>query len=65
MTDYKATAEEWRKIENSQVFNATFQKCVLELRSRVEALEENFESFFESTNFCINTIINRLEKLEK
>jgi hypothetical protein len=39
MTDYKATAEEWRKIENSQVFNATFQKCVLELRSRVEKLE--------------------------
>jgi hypothetical protein len=38
---------------------------VLELRSRVEALEENFESFFVCTNFCINAIIDRLEKLEK
>ncbi len=65
MTDYKATPAQWRQIENSQVFNGSFQACVLELRSRVEALEENFESFFESTNFCINTIINRLEKLEK
>jgi len=64
MTDYKATPAQWQQIENSQVFNGSFQACVLELRSRVEALEENFESFFESTNFCINTIINRLEKLE-
>ncbi len=39
MTDYKATPEQWRQIENSQVFNATFQTCVLELRSRVEKLE--------------------------
>jgi hypothetical protein len=41
MTDYKATPEQWRQIENSQVFNATFQTCVLELRARVEALEAN------------------------
>ena len=39
MTDYKATPEQWRQIENSQVFNATFQTCVLELRCRVEKLE--------------------------
>mgnify|MGYP006294604681 CR=1 FL=1 len=64
MSDYKATPEEWQKIENSQVFNATFQKCVLELRSRIETLEENFESFFESTNFCTNVLIDRVEKLE-
>jgi len=64
MTDYKATPEQWKKIENSQVFNTTFQLCVLELRTRIEALEENFESFFESTNFCTNAVIDRLENLE-
>jgi hypothetical protein len=41
MTDYKATPEQWRQIENSQVFNGGFQACVLELRAKVEALEVN------------------------
>jgi len=39
MTDYKATLGQWRQIEKSQVFNGSFQACVLELRSRVEKLE--------------------------
>jgi hypothetical protein len=41
MTDYKATPEQWAQIERSQVFNGSFQACVLELRARVEALEAN------------------------
>jgi len=41
MTDFKATPEQWAQIERSQVFNGSFQACVLELRSRVEALEAN------------------------
>jgi hypothetical protein len=39
MTNYKATPAQWQQIENSQVFNGSFQACVLELRSRVERLE--------------------------
>ena len=39
MSDYKATPAQWQQIENSQVFNGSFQACVLELRSRVEKLE--------------------------
>ena len=39
MTNYEATPAQWRQIENSQVFNGSFQACVLELRSRVEKLE--------------------------
>jgi hypothetical protein len=41
MTDYKAMPEQWAQIERSQVFNGSFQACVLELRTRVEALEAN------------------------
>jgi hypothetical protein len=39
MSDYKATPEQWAQLERSQVFNGSFQACVLELRARVEALE--------------------------
>ena len=39
MTDFKATPEQWAQMERSQVFNGSFQACVLELRARVEALE--------------------------
>jgi hypothetical protein len=39
MSDFKATPEQWAQMERSQVFNGSFQACVLELRARVEALE--------------------------
>jgi hypothetical protein len=45
MTDYEATPAQWRQIENSQVFNGSFQACVLELRSRVEKLELGAEIY--------------------
>ena len=64
MTDYKATPEQW-EVQEKFAPESEDATCLLELRSRIKALEENFESFFESTNFCINAIIDRLEKLEK
>jgi hypothetical protein len=41
MANFKATPEQWAQMERSQVFNGSFQACVLELRARVEALEGN------------------------
>ena len=41
MMGFQAAPGQWKQLERSQVFNGSFQACVLELRSRVEALETN------------------------
>ena len=44
MANFKATSGQWEQLERSLVFNGSFQACVLELRSRVEALEADSQS---------------------
>lgn len=41
MKNHKATPEQWEYLENSQVLNKSFTTCLLELRSRLDNLEEN------------------------
>lgn len=61
MTDYKATPAQWQQIENSQVFNGSFQACVLELRSRVEALEASTKATSDvDANSIKNSLVQRV-----
>jgi hypothetical protein len=41
MTDYKATPEQWAQVEAWMAIESKYSACVLELRARIEALEDN------------------------
>jgi hypothetical protein len=58
MNNYKATPEQWAGIEKDSRFE--LDACILELRSRVEALED---SRFE-LDACILELCSRVEALE-
>lgn len=66
MTDHKATPEQWAQCEEwaqNPVIGAS-DACILELRARVESLEQDAEEDSTSTHFCLDAIIKRLEVLE-
>ena len=65
MTDYKATPAQWQQIENSQVFNGSFQACVLELRSRVEALEASTKATSNSDQIRSSLVERVVEVLDE
>jgi len=65
MPDY-ATPEQWAQCEewaNNPGIGAT-DACLLELRTRVLALEEDSWKQVESTRFCVDALVKRLETLE-
>jgi len=65
MPDY-ATPEQWAQCEgwvNNPVVGAT-DACVLELRTRVGALEDDSWKQAESTRFCVDALVKRIEALE-
>jgi hypothetical protein len=61
MTDHKATSEQWA---DAGAFASGTRACILELRARVEDLEADAIEQSRSQEFCLNFIIQRLEKLE-
>jgi hypothetical protein len=63
MTDRKVTPEQWADIELYAEDNV-YDACILELRARVEALEDDAMEQAKSQEFCLDFIIQRLEKLE-
>jgi hypothetical protein len=65
MPDY-ATPEQWAQCEewvNNPVIGAT-DACLLELRTRVSALEDDRWKQAESTRFCVDALVKRIEALE-
>jgi hypothetical protein len=66
MTDYKATPEQWAQCEeflSNPVVGAS-DACILELRARVETLEDDSWKQAESTRFCVDALVKRIEALE-
>jgi hypothetical protein len=65
MPDY-ATPEQWAQCEewvNNPVVGAT-DACLLELRTRVSALEDDSWKQAESARFCVDVLVKRIEALE-
>lgn len=66
MTDYKATPEQWAQCEDwvrSSVVGAS-DACILELRTRVEVLENAAQKHIVETNSNIVALFTRVESLE-
>jgi len=66
VTGYRATPEQWAQCEEwvqNPVIGAS-DACILELRARVESLEQDAEEDSTSTHFCFNAIVKRVEALE-
>jgi hypothetical protein len=62
MTDYKATPEQWA---NVQRFSAVAgESCILELRSRVQVLEDAAQKHIVETSSDIGALFRRIESLE-
>lgn len=64
MTDFTATPDQWAYQEHWAAEDGD-AACLLELRCRVEALEVDADEDSTSTHFCLNSIIKRLERLER
>lgn len=58
-----ATPEQW-EVQEKFAPESEDAACLLELRSRVKALEVDAEEDSTSTHFCLSSIIKRLEALE-
>jgi hypothetical protein len=66
MTDYKATPEQWAQCEDwvrSSVVGAS-DACILELRARVETLEDAAKKHIVETSSNILALASRVESLE-
>ena len=66
MTDYKATPEQWAQCEDwvrSSVVGAS-DACMLELRARVETLEDAAKKHIVETSSNILALASRVESLE-
>lgn len=66
MTDYKATLAQWAECEEwaaSSVIGAS-DACILELRARVEVLEDAAQKHIVETSANILALANRVEVLE-
>ena len=66
MTDYTATPEQWAQCEDwvrSSVVGAS-DACILELRARVEVLEDAAHKHIVETNSNIVALFSRVESLE-
>jgi hypothetical protein len=61
---YQATQADW-DLQKAWRDECQDARCLLELRARVEALEVDANEDSASTHFCFDSIIKRLEALEK
>jgi hypothetical protein len=67
MTTYKADPQCWENIERWVASGAKSSpdRCILELRSRIESLEEDSYEENKSIHHCFEALVQRIEKLEK
>jgi hypothetical protein len=61
---YRANPEQWAAMEYEATMELASRACILELRARVEELEDDAMEQSRSQEFCLDYIIKRLEKLE-
>jgi len=64
MTDYKATPEQWADVEDWAAVNGVSHACLLELRARVELLEDAAQKHIVETSANILALASRVEALE-
>jgi hypothetical protein len=68
MTDYKATPEQWEQVlswsEDRDVSVSCDAACILELRARIETLENAAHKHIVETNSNIVALFTRVESLE-
>ena len=62
--DFRATPEQWAAMEYEATMELASRACILELRARIEELEDDAMEQSRSQEFCLDHIIRRLEKLE-
>lgn len=62
---HKATPEQWANVERWASEMRSTDACLLELRDRIAALEEDATEHSKSAHFCFETIIQRIEALEQ
>ena len=67
MTKHKADSQCWADIEAwaASGSRASTDHCILELRSRIESLEEDSYEENKSIAHCFEALVQRIEKLEK
>jgi hypothetical protein len=67
MTNYKADLQCWADLEAwaGSGARASTDHCILELRSRIESLEEDSYEENKSNHHCFEALVQRIEKLEK
>ena len=70
MTNHKADSQCWEDIRFGGKWAATGSRsstdnCILELRSRIENLEEDCYEENKSVAHCFEALVQRIEKLEQ
>jgi hypothetical protein len=67
MTQYKADPQCWADIEAwvASGTTASNDHCILELRSRIESLEEDCYEENKTVYHCFEALVQRIEKLEQ
>jgi len=67
MTKHKADSQCWADLEAwaASGARASTDHCILELRSRIESLEEDSYEENKSIRHCFEALVQRIEKLEK
>jgi hypothetical protein len=63
MTEYRATPEQWGHVEFHSS-NAAWASTVLELRARIEQLEEDSLEQSKSYSFCVDALVRRTVSIE-
>jgi len=61
--DYKATPDQWAYQEHWAQDDPD-AACLLELRDRVQSLEDDSWKQAESTSYCVDALVKRIEALE-
>jgi len=64
MTDYIATPEQWADVEDWAASNGTSHACLLELRDRIQLLENAAHKHIVETSSNILALASRVEALE-
>lgn len=64
MTDYTATTDQWADTEHWARHNGNAQACILDLRARIEVLENAAQKHIVETNSNILALFGRVESLE-
>jgi ubiquinone biosynthesis protein UbiJ len=67
MINHKADSQCWKDLEAwaASGSRASTDHCILELRSRIESLEEDSYEENKSIRHCFEALVQRIEKLEK